>query len=1083
METAILKDGTPINTILLDGEKYDVDGFLVEFKTSNQETFRYRQQSEFKKEDQFIKREGYYEEDTYLDYVKETEPISITGLKKFDPKTYLARPNDSVTVSVVDFEAPYNYFYKVKKYTFNVKLAIDNSGPENYLYSVYDGFKLVGYKIDTGNAPAQVIDVDQSLTAGLYFFNKNFGDFVGSYPSSINDVQKSQLKKVATLIVFMIRRIVNDIFPKIANNTNLLAQEYEIADGYLDYNDSQVTDLVRVLFDMKRNWGYYYDPEADPSKPYRVDFDALFNSNSRYTDYNIYYQNLAAFYDKCYKTEHLDIYPADKKLQYLLDILPPSALGIFPYSFIVNQLRFYSVGGAFSETEQATLISLVLSIAPSHANDFLDFLLEEPSIGVTNFEIICSVLTDARLERISYVNWFVEEQTHKMYFAKAVYELWKVSKYNLDFLPAGVTPIYASGDFPGIDPNTYFNAHPEEFNHNHKLEFVSKFEVISTGLAAYDVNFSSELKGKKINIYKEVETATLVNTPQGAIPGQSTSTNTFFGSFHFYHPILLAGFKPNLELEIALKPIIPAFLFYYVEEFDRIADFDAAISLGVDLTVEALAFYFTGGAGVLKDLRYFRYSTEIGEAMTGPLTAIGEVEVWRGVNALDQVYTMTTSSLAHINQYLITTENDPLKRAILQKNQKIILCLLFGQTGRTFYSGYQAAESSMEVLQLIDDLPAGVAHGLSAEHILLLQTISGQTDVAITTFGNRLNVLDTGAGFAQEYNSVFSKSQRLKFLKSYGNYTDEFLEPFNSGTNGVHIKNWNELSIRNVAEEKDILFVTRPSKVENIIKFYDEVPLRNRLESMSRVERDAFLEKYKNLSSTIFDKFVDSPDLINYWKRYNLYPAVRSEFTLLDNADQIKILEQYGDCSELIFNNIKYNAKLHLKQLKDFDIITHDFAYFIKRRGEMLPPEFIDLGGRKGVAGPHEIDNFIEIELLYSGRARASFSNEAGDIIMQGGVLDGQSIDTMGLSHMAISTWGMKYNRMRRIFKDAIVSHFEKIHVPIPGRPPLNKVVIDFKYMDDINPNLKQEILDFLNGSEFPYPQYNNSTYLIKTNL
>lgn len=145
----------------------------------------------------------------------------------------------------------------------------------------------------------------------------------------------------------------------------------------------------------------------------------------------------------------------------------------------------------------------------------------------------------------------------------------------------------------------------------------------------------------------------------------------------------------------------------------------------------------------------------------------------------------------------------------------------------------------------------------------------------------------------------------------------------------------------------------------------------------------------------------------------------------------------------------------------------------------MLPSGFSDIA-TKGMYRIHETDSFIKLELENSGVTRASNIDEAGDVIMQGGSLNGLSLDPMGLSHNAIIGWSQKFNRNFNKFKNSIDEHFAKIHTPSNGRPPLDKVVIDFKYMDDINPNLKQNVLDYI---EVNYPQYNNSTYLIKLNL
>ena len=122
----------------------------------------------------------------------------------------------------------------------------------------------------------------------------------------------------------------------------------------------------------------------------------------------------------------------------------------------------------------------------------------------------------------------------------------------------------------------------------------------------------------------------------------------------------------------------------------------------------------------------------------------------------------------------------------------------------------------------------------------------------------------------------------------------------------------------------------------------------------------------------------------------------------------------------------------------------------------------IDGIATKQMCRMHEVDSFIEIELQFGGKAKASLLDEAGDIIMQGGSLNGKSLDPLGLSPNSINPWKDNFADQFEDFKVSIDRHFEKIHSPKIGKPPLDKVVIDFKYMDQINSTLKQQVLDYI---------------------
>ncbi|ARS39247.1 hypothetical protein CA265_05995 [Sphingobacteriaceae bacterium GW460-11-11-14-LB5] len=71
-------------------------------------------------------------------------------------------------------------------------------------------------------------------------------------------------------------------------------------------------------------------------------------------------------------------------------------------------------------------------------------------------------------------------------------------------------------------------------------------------------------------------------------------------------------------------------------------------------------------------------------------------------------------------------------------------------------------------------------------------------------------------------------------------------------------------------------------------------------------------------------------------------------------------------------------------------------------------------------------------------------------------------------------------------FNEAITRHFAKISDPVAGKPPLDIVVIDYKYMDEISIGigqnssyLKDEVDLYIQTN---FPQYNNTTYLLKLN-
>ncbi|WP_026715323.1 hypothetical protein [Flavobacterium daejeonense] len=905
---AILRDGTPIRIHLFDNPIFDVDGFLVQFTHSGvePEIYRYYQHSEFKVSDRKNSDlSGYYNETIFKNYIQNIEPVPVLRdtLIKYNFEKVLATENEEITVTTIDFNEPYEYFYNSKEYTFNLKRSPDQKRVANYLQPIMENLKIIDYKINVDGVNGITTLNNQSATPGGAFYRKNFGDFVNSW--TISDIQKSEFKKLMSLIVFEIRQIVRDIIPIIAANTHLFDKESDVANGIIDYNDitNGLTDIEKLLFDIKRGWGYYYDtPLEDYPRPLKDDFDAQFTTFSILEDYYDYYTSLINFYNKCYSIKGLSYYPSDKKFQYLLEILSPSALGVLPYSYIINAIKGL-LSRKLDEDDQRFLVRLVISIKETHANDFLDFLLEDNE-QQTNFQTIYESLTDARLERYSFVNWFVDEQPNRKYFAFALFELWKVSKYNLNYIRPGIVVPDVFPNFKGIDPENYFYINKNEYNEKNWLTFIPSSTELITTTAQY---FESSLVEKKIAINKISKTD--INIEHGGYHDRNVAA---FGSFHLYQQISFSGFKANLDLAIPTTATVPAFLFHFIQEYDELADFDAAVSLAINLTVDVLLAYFAGGANVLADLQYLKYTTKIGQALTGGLEASEAVVVWRGLEVGSEVFTLTAGSLTQINTYLITTENDADKRKILEGYQNILLSLLFIGAGASLTARAHAAREAERVLDLIDVLPSGVAHGLTTDMMNLLTTLKGEKTVAISTFGNRLNTLDLGGAtntIFSKYNTVFTDAQKMKFWNDFQHIEDPaFWKLLNSGKgvdnvlNGKYIDNWISLSERGLVEAKFTDYICVQRRTDGLIRFVDESTIKPVLGTLSYERKLTFLDTFGDIDTTNFAKFVDEPKLVAYWERYYDDLILRPNFVSLSNTKKIKWLEKYGDLPADLYN-------------------------------------------------------------------------------------------------------------------------------------------------------------------------------------
>ncbi|PBI84721.1 hypothetical protein BSF41_40490 [Flavobacterium sp. ACN2] len=900
--TAILKDGTPVRIHLFEKPAFDVEGFLVGFTLSslNSEEYRYYQQSEFKREDR--KRpnlSGYYDKTMFLKYIQNVEPVpTLDNLVKYNFKKILATEGEEITVTSIDFEEPYDYFYNEKKYTFNLQNTIDNRGVRNYLKPIVEDFETVDYKINTDGTNAVIVLNNQSGLPGGHFYKKNLGDFINSW--SVSNTQKTLIKKAMSLIIFKIREINRDIIPLIASNTHFFEKEQDVANGIIDYND--FTDLEKLLFNFKRTWGYYYETPLDGfSRSYNDSFEALFSNSSTLEDYQSYLSSLQNFYQICNKTKNLAYYPADDKVEYLLKILSPSALNVIPYELIIKCIKQY-LKFNLSQEDQRVLVKLVISINPSHANHFLDFLLEKENGAETNFQVIYDTLTDARLERYPFVNWFVDEQTNRKYFAFAVFKLWKVSKYNMDFIRPGVIVADPWPNFKGVDPENYFYINDNEFNKRNWLTFTSSI----TDNIRTEEYFESKLLDKKVEITKISKLD--INFEHG---GYHHDYKPFVGLFHLYQQVTFSGYEANLDLSIPTTATIPAFLFHFITEYDELADFDAGVALAVNLTVDALLIYFTGGSSILSDLQYLKHTTKIGRALAGGIKPTEAIEIWKGFKGAADIFTLTAGSLTHINQYLITTENDEAKRKILEGCQKIFISLTFLGVGLSLTAQAHAVREAEKVLDLIKALPPGVAHGLTPEMFNLLTTLKGNKDVTLTLFGNKLNSLDLGDAtnyILLKYNSVFTDAQRLKFMTDF-QHTDDvvFWRLLNDGKNasgirnGSYIDNWISLSERGLQEAKITDYICVQRRTDALIRYVDEPITKPIINTLSYERKLVFIDTFGDDLAT----FQNKPELINHWKRYYDDLTLREDFLILNKNKQIEFLDSFGTINNYWFNRLK----------------------------------------------------------------------------------------------------------------------------------------------------------------------------------
>ncbi|WP_278022524.1 hypothetical protein [Flavobacterium ginsengisoli] len=231
MVVLLYKSGIPVKlSEKFSKLEFDIEGFLIGFTfkentLSDSINYRFYFKAEFKTNDK--KRsdliDAYYDETQFLKYIENTGPDIPLGRDmifkyKFNFDKYLARPGDSISVGVTNFNAPYDFFYDRKKYEFKIESTLDNKGIRSYSDSTTEGFEKIDYILRLPNKfTSQTISVPitPANRFGYHFYNKNLGNYINQYS---NDADKRKLKKIVILIIFKIREIVEDIFPMLLSD-------------------------------------------------------------------------------------------------------------------------------------------------------------------------------------------------------------------------------------------------------------------------------------------------------------------------------------------------------------------------------------------------------------------------------------------------------------------------------------------------------------------------------------------------------------------------------------------------------------------------------------------------------------------------------------------------------------------------------------------------------------------------------------------------------------------------------------------------------------------------------------------------
>ncbi|TDQ77461.1 hypothetical protein [Sphingobacterium yanglingense] len=885
MKVVILYDGTPVKlpASFFPPEKilFDIHGFLFRFiyifkygEIETENHCRYYTLSDFKQQDRssFSDLEGYYMERDYLTYIQPNGilstgfPIADLRQKKIDLRKYIANVGETITIDTLYNWQPFDYYFSKAQFTFQLESKSENNLVKNYRKEdLVDNSLILEIDIPESNLK-EVVDIDSKSTPDGVFYKNNFlHHFIFQ---NANTTLTSRYKHIFTLISFQIHFITTEILEERMKDVINIQR----VDGYADSLEEDIsnlpgTTLEKIVFYIKKHWCYYYDPNA-PTEQIHKALPAPTLNTLDIGELRKYYNTLLTLYSALYTYSFESNNSAGQETNLLFDLLyiiPDRALLALPYSALLLATKEFLAQQKLGEEREQSLVKVVAAIAKLEGNkeDFLDFLFIKDTVkdkSITNFEVLYKLLDDARLERYTIVNWFVDEKPNRKYFNYAIYEIWKQSKYNWEYIPP-----------PPDLPVDFWSDNPV-FNPELIIEIISSDIVIEERQKGKAHDFDTKIEGQNILIKActRYEVQTSISTKTDLLVTKTIPIYEDLGKYHLYQPIVLTNYHANQELQLLDTLVYPAFLIHYIKEYDKLRDFDALVDLGINLVIEAALFFGTGGTGLLRHLRHIKYATKLGQALfrTKILDPNTSVLLWRGITAAGEAISMTAGMLANVGVYLETEENDPAKREVWEKLQFLMLCASIAAAGVSIKANQLTAQAAEDAYQAFIRLPTGVTIDPDAAELIALFRTRSLNDV--NTFDHFLLEHDALTIRNWFNNSPeLTDSYRKLFMGQYGLSKIEQIHLLNDT---AVLQTW--LTLAKAGVERPLRKLAtllelhqNQSRMTRVVQLYDEVDAKNVFEALDPKAWDdmlkTFIFKLKSAEvSEIISRIKERPALL-----------------------------------------------------------------------------------------------------------------------------------------------------------------------------------------------------------------------------
>lgn len=880
----------------ISNSKLDADGQLEEFSINNSDitdlenSYIFVDNSHYLSDHKKTGKTGYLKKKYFIDlknnavktYYIINDPDNIDTIW-FDGHFELATEGDIFYIEKVLFaidtvnNPPIFPYYKYLKQSF--KIRKDN----NVDFTNYLSFpKEKDLNIESTNYNDwEILEVNRLVVSnGNYFEEGNFfaTNITKIRQSSISDDARNILYRELTFICFAIYWIRKDILDIVAIKS-IAEIETAVKDGTLfsQTPDQQYifSEIDRVIGQLLIDWGYKDYISTKELVP-------IPNNDNFYGGYKEVFSNyrlaLDSFYHNLRGKDEAGLFPdndSESRLEVLKDILPSSAWSLLPFSFRRNIIDSYIADNSLKGENETQCLRIIHSfyLVPTEGEEFLNYLLIKRDGSSTNFERLFHLFNDKTISQVSpVVGFFANEKTNRRNFVYAIYAIWKRSQYDFRYIPPNTTP---TND--GVNPNAFFLTNmgktyytpDSDKKYFITLEFGSvdippQYPGDSPGIGLQEsigtaFYIDEQLQGDKVHITKVIShNFSSVNQNGdylGLGPDGYQDKEQMY--LHLYQPINLINYKPEEDLKDFLPqdPLIPAFVYYYYNEYDRIKDINAAWSSSIDITLEVIFFFISSGASAIRDLRYLHYVTDIGKAFKVATAADEAVLILRAAEVGGEVFTLTSSMCWSAAQYIETASNNQQTKETARKVGRVFFFLTMLGAGATIYARKQATKAAREVLADVNynNLPQKVKD--------VVIHLTGAEDVAIATFKSTINNLDPNT--KNLYNGFVALSSDLQsaFLKEFEKATQAQLKLLNDFPNSVN--NWKSLYTKAIKDRSVIDVLTKQSKVDAIVRYYTESALRTILEPLDFGKRWKFLDTFGDIDNVVFNELRQKPIGIN----------------------------------------------------------------------------------------------------------------------------------------------------------------------------------------------------------------------------